>query len=82
METIDIKQALSQIERLLETVAQGEIIIITKNHQPMVKLTSAQAQPQTKRPPLFGSDRDLIYISDDFDEPLTDFKEYISLIDN
>ncbi|MBD1938040.1 DUF2281 domain-containing protein [Microcoleus sp. FACHB-68] len=32
---------------------------------------------QQRRPPLFGSAKDLIWISDDFDEPLEDFKEYM-----
>ncbi len=75
METIDINQAVLQINQLLEIAAEGKEIIITKNYQPMVKLTSAK--PQTKRSPLFGSDRDGIFISDDFDEALVDFKEYI-----
>lgn len=76
METIDINQAALQINQLLEMAAEGKEIIITKNHQPTVKLISAQTQ--TKRPPLFGSDRDRISISDDFDESLVDFKEYMS----
>ncbi|MDY7005758.1 MAG: type II toxin-antitoxin system prevent-host-death family antitoxin [Cyanobacteriota bacterium] len=75
METIDINQAVLQINQLLEMAAEGKEIIITKNHQPMVKLVSAKSQ--SKRPPLFGSDREFISISDDFDEPLVDFKEYI-----
>ena len=75
MEIIDIDQALLQINKLLEMAAEGKEIIITKNQQPMVKLISAQ--PQTKRPPLFGTDRDRISISDDFDEALVDFKEYM-----
>ncbi|MEC4812519.1 MAG: DUF2281 domain-containing protein, partial [Scytonema sp. PMC 1069.18] len=29
------------------------------------------------RPPLFGSDRGLFSITDDFDEPLEDFKDYM-----
>ena len=37
---------------------------------------SAQKTPK-KRPPLFGIDKDLISISDDFDEPLEDFKKYM-----
>ncbi len=40
METIDINQALPQIKQLLEIAATGEEIIITKNNQPMVRLTS------------------------------------------
>jgi hypothetical protein len=34
-------------------------------------------QASTKRKPLFGSDRNIISISDDFDEPLEDFEEYM-----
>ncbi|MEG4147966.1 DUF2281 domain-containing protein [Microcoleus sp. Pol12B5] len=30
-----------------------------------------------RRVPLFGSKRGLILISDDFDEPLEDFKDYM-----
>jgi prevent-host-death family protein len=75
METIDINKALPQINQLLEKAATGEEIIITRNNQPMVKLVSTQAAP--KRPPLFGSDKNIISISDDFDEPLEDFKDYM-----
>ena len=51
-------------------------IIITKNHDPIVK-TKCCKNHQKKRPSLFGSDRDIIAISDDFDEPLDDFQDYI-----
>ncbi len=67
MKTIDINQALPQISQLIEKAVGGEEIIITKNNQPMVKLVSLQPLPQ--RPPLFGSDRGLISMTDDFDEP-------------
>ena len=75
MKTIDINQALTEISELIAKAVDGEEIIITKNNQPLVKLVSLQ--PLSKRPPLFGSDRDLICIADDFDEPLEDFKDYM-----
>jgi prevent-host-death family protein len=75
METIDINQALPQMLKLIEIASTGEEIIITKNNQPVVKLLSIQT-PQ-KRPQLFGSDRDLVSLADDFDEPLEDFKDYM-----
>ena len=74
METIDINQALPQIKKLLEIASTGEEIIITQNNQPMVKLVSIKTEK--KRPSLFGSDKDIISISDDFEEPLEDFKDY------
>lgn len=33
--------------------------------------------PKKRRAPLFGSDRDVITISDNFDEPLEDFQDYM-----
>ncbi|MBE9231275.1 type II toxin-antitoxin system prevent-host-death family antitoxin [Cuspidothrix issatschenkoi LEGE 03284] len=75
MQTIDIKAAIHQINQLLEIAATGEEIIITKDNQPMVKLVSVETPK--KRPPLFGSDKNIITISDDFDEPLEDFKDYV-----
>ena len=75
METIDINQALPQIKKLLEIASTGEEIIITENNQPIVKLVSIKKDK--KRPSLFGSDKDIISISDDFDEPLEDFKDYM-----
>lgn len=40
MQTIDINQALPQINQLLEIASTGQEIMITKNNQPMVKLVS------------------------------------------
>ncbi|PSF34919.1 type II toxin-antitoxin system prevent-host-death family antitoxin [Aphanothece hegewaldii CCALA 016] len=74
METIDINQALPQIRQLLELASQGTEIVITEHEQPIVKLVSLKTSSQ--RPPLFGSDQNIISISDDFDEPLEDFKDY------
>ncbi|MDR2750334.1 MAG: type II toxin-antitoxin system RelB/DinJ family antitoxin [Clostridiales bacterium] len=33
--------------------------------------------PKTRREPLYGCAKDKIWISDDFDAPLDDFKEYM-----
>jgi len=38
---------------------------------------SSMMPPKKRRAPLFGSDRDLILISDDFNEPLEDFDNYM-----
>lgn len=74
MTTIEIEKAILQITTLLENAAQGEDIIITRNDEPFVKLSSLK--PIKKRLPLFGSDKDIISISDDFEDPLSDFDEY------
>ena len=44
---------------------------------PTTHRKSSVMPPKKRRAPLFGSDRDLISISDGFDEPLEDFKDYM-----
>lgn len=50
-------------------------IIITKDEKPVMKLTSVKTGE--KRPPLFGSAKNIITISDDFEAPLEDFNNYM-----
>lgn len=57
MKTIDIKEAVLQINQLLEMAAEGKEIIITKNHKPIVKLISAKTKKYSTLQP-------------DFDEPI------------
>ena len=71
METINIQQALGQIDDILEKAFLGEEIIIKKNDQQMIKISSTTTP--SERPPLFGSDKDKIQIADNFDEPVTDW---------
>lgn len=75
MQQITLAEASQQLPELVEAAMNGEEIIITKDEQPVVKLTSVTQK--AKRPPLFGSAKGLITISDDFDEPLEDFKDYM-----
>jgi antitoxin (DNA-binding transcriptional repressor) of toxin-antitoxin stability system len=75
METITIQQALNQINEILEKAFSGEEIFIKKNNEQIIKISSML--PPLPRPSLFGSDKDKIYIADNFDEPLEDFEEYM-----
>ena len=74
MQTIDLNKVKENLTELVELAADGEEIVITKDHKPLVKLVSAT---EKKRQRLFGSAKGLIKIADDFDEPLEDFKEYM-----
>jgi len=75
MKSIDINQALPQIFELLEMAFVGEEILITKNNHQTIKITSLSLHQQ--RLPLFGCDKDRISMTDDFDEPLDDFQDYL-----
>ncbi|MEH2024897.1 type II toxin-antitoxin system Phd/YefM family antitoxin [Nostoc sp.] len=75
MQHITIEAASQNLDELIAAAINGEEIIITKYQQPMVKLTPVILEK--KRSPLFGSAKDLITISDDFDEPLEEFPDYM-----
>ena len=59
---------------LIDAAVKGEEVIIAKDDQHMVKLVPlSRAKPR----PQFGSAKGLISMSDDFEEPLADFAEYM-----
>ena len=74
MQQINLAEALKDMPYSIEAAIQGEEIVITKDERPVVKLIPVS--PDKKRLQ-FGSAKDLITISDDFDEPLEDFKDYM-----
>ncbi|GBF80360.1 type II toxin-antitoxin system Phd/YefM family antitoxin [Aphanothece sacrum] len=78
MKMIEVKELQNHIDQLIELTTQGEEIIITKANQPIAKLVSlSQSNIHHPRPAYFGSAKDRVWISDDFDEPLEDFQEYM-----
>lgn len=74
MTQITSDEASQHLPDLIEAALGGEEIIIIKDNQQAVKLTPVLP---FKPRPLFGSAKCLITISDDFDESLEDFKEYM-----
>lgn len=79
MSQVDIAEAKAKLHELLEIALNGEEVVITKDSHPVVKLVPVPDKPPEKRPRAqFGSMKDLIWVADDFDEPLTEeFKEYM-----
>ena len=75
MSSIEITQAINQISELFHLALNGEEIIITENQQPLLKLTALKSKSKSKRPPLFGTDKDIISIADNFDAPLEEFED-------
>ncbi len=59
---------------LIRMAACGEEVVIIGNDGSSFKIVPLNKE---KPCPKFGSAKGLIEISDDFDEPLEDFKEYI-----
>jgi len=74
MQQVTLAEASERLSQLVEAVLRGEEVSIAINDRPIVRLTPIQ--PEKPRPK-FGSGKGLIWMSDDFDEPLEEFKEYM-----
>ncbi len=75
MPQISVEKARNQFPLLVEAALNGEEIIITQNEQPIIKFVTI-APPKPQRQPGRGKHLKII-MSDDFDEPLEDFAEYM-----
>jgi antitoxin (DNA-binding transcriptional repressor) of toxin-antitoxin stability system len=73
---IPLAEASEELVRLVEAALQGEEIVILKDNQPVVKLTLLEPL-QKRRPAKAGSAKGQVWMSEDFDKPLEDFKEYM-----
>jgi antitoxin (DNA-binding transcriptional repressor) of toxin-antitoxin stability system len=71
MTQLDISQAKSDFLNLLDLALQGEEIVITQDDQPVAKISPI------KRPLKRGSAKGKLWMSEDFEEPLEDFQEYM-----
>lgn len=76
MHQIDVAEAKENLSKLIEAAINGEEVVISQDNQPVVKLVVI---PQTKKrwPSQAGTAKGMVWMSDDFDEPLEEFKEYI-----
>lgn len=68
---LDTTQAKSNLSQLLHLAIKGEKVIIAQDNQPVAKISPI------KKPLKRGSAKGKVWMSDDFDEPLKDFKEYM-----
>jgi prevent-host-death family protein len=74
MQQITLESISETLRNLVEAALNGEEVIITKNNKPVIKLTPVSPVKKPRQP---GSAKGLVIISDDFDEPLEDFKDYM-----
>ncbi len=74
MYQVNIHEAKTHLSKLIEKVMNGEEVIIAKGNKPVAKLVLLDGiKPKRK----LGSAKGKIKISEDFDEPLADFKDYM-----
>lgn len=79
MSQVMLEDVGSQIAQLVQRANSGEDIVIVQNHAPVARITALpEDAPDEKPRSQFGNAKDiLIYMADDFDAPLEDFKDYM-----
>ena len=76
MSTVTVEQAQANLPDLIDSLAPGEELVIVRNHQPIAKLVAER--PSTRKPCQPGSARGkILYMAEDFDAPLDDFRDYM-----
>jgi prevent-host-death family protein len=74
MTTISLAEAQAHLPELLEKVAAGQEIVITRDDTPLALMTPIR---KSKPQPQFGSCKGMLTIVSDDDEHLEHFKEYM-----
>ncbi len=72
---VTIHEAKTHLSKLIRKVLEGEEVIIARGKEPLVKLVVLEEKPKQRR--LGGAEGVVLYIADDFDEPLEDFEDYM-----
>lgn len=72
---VTIHEAKTHLSRLIQRALEGEEIIIARDKQPLVKLVVLPEAHGGRR--IGGAAQAILAIAPDFDEPLTEFQEYM-----
>jgi antitoxin (DNA-binding transcriptional repressor) of toxin-antitoxin stability system len=76
--TLDLCTITQSLPELVDQLAPGDELILTRNHQTVARLTGEAASPPLKSRPGPGFMKgSILYMAPDFDEPLEDMKEYM-----
>jgi antitoxin (DNA-binding transcriptional repressor) of toxin-antitoxin stability system len=71
---VSVTEAAARLQELVDATIDGEEVIICIDDRPAIKLVPIESiEPRRKA----GSAKGLIWMSDDFDEPLEEFREYM-----
>lgn len=73
MKRVTITEASENLSELIDAALRGEEVIITKDDS-VVKIISAT--PVKRYPAKAGSAKGMVWMSEDFDEPLEEFKDH------
>jgi antitoxin (DNA-binding transcriptional repressor) of toxin-antitoxin stability system len=71
---VSLAEAAASLNDLVEAAINGEEVILLNGDRPAIKLIPIEPVKTDRKP---GSAKGLIWMSDDFDEPLEEFREYM-----
>ena len=75
---VTIEDAESELAQLVDQASTGEEVIVVRDHAVVAKIVPMPAAPDKPVRSGYGNAKDLlIYMADDFDAPLEDFKDYM-----
>ena len=72
MNPINITEAAQKLPDLIDAALRGEEVIITKDGSIVKLIPATSVKPRQP-----GSAKGMVWMSDDFDEPLEEFREYM-----
>ncbi|MEI6328232.1 MAG: DUF2281 domain-containing protein [Pseudanabaena sp. ELA645] len=72
---VSLIEAATRLSDLVDAAIDGEEVILLNGDRPIAKITSIEVRK--RRPAKAGSAKGLVWMSDDFDEHLEEFKEYM-----
>jgi antitoxin (DNA-binding transcriptional repressor) of toxin-antitoxin stability system len=76
MQVVEVTEAQKRLAELLDQLRPGEDILLSKQHQPVARLTLVE--PTVPRQRHFGSAKGKILFHAGWEEPLEDFAPYRS----
>jgi prevent-host-death family protein len=71
---VTMDEAQKQLQQLVEAALNGEEVYIVRDGEQVIRLTPVRTFFGR---PTFGSAKGMFEMSDDFDEPLDEFREYM-----
>ncbi|MGA2799314.1 MAG: type II toxin-antitoxin system Phd/YefM family antitoxin [Thermoguttaceae bacterium] len=76
MQTIPLEEAQANLPELIDHLQPGEEVLIVRGEKPVAKLVGETSSERIQREPGKGKGH-ILYMAEDFDSPLEDFKEYM-----
>ncbi len=76
MQQVSLEEAAQKLPELFDAAMRGEEVLVTANGEVNATIQLVPRAADARRPQ-FGSAKGKIWMADDFDAPLEEFKEYM-----